>query len=106
MITSRNADVRRFTKEDWFGFAGSTRFADGSVPFIADAHFEGVQDATLIADAEGVGCLVCFDGADEVTSFYLPLAANQVAVLGVLEHLLTQPVIRRAYLLECGFEAC
>lgn len=42
--------AREFRTEDWYGFAGCSKFADGSLPLIRD-----INSTTLaVADAHGI----------------------------------------------------
>lgn len=43
-------EYRRFTKEDWYGFAGCEKFSDGSEPFIYDHEFEDDTSVTVTID--------------------------------------------------------
>ena len=53
---------RPFTREDWHGFAGAERFADGAEPLAAEGRFTlaAKREWLLILDATG-GCLVVED---------------------------------------------
>ena len=48
-------EYRRFTKTDWYGYAGAEKFADGSQPFMASVDFEDGAGAIIISDANGIG---------------------------------------------------
>ncbi len=39
----------RFTKDDWYGWAGCSDFSDGTPPYIAEE-----EDFILIIDGEGI----------------------------------------------------
>lgn len=102
MIRINNDQIRRFNQTDWYGFAGSVRFANGNEPFIAEGQYEGGRSVLLLADAEGVGCHV----EDEEGCYYLPLEANELAVFAIVEHLLNLPLITKSYLESNGFCRC
>jgi hypothetical protein len=55
---------RPFTREDWYGFAGAERFADGAEPIIAEgkATMGDQRGWLLILDATG-GCIMVDDDA-------------------------------------------
>lgn len=59
---------RPFSANDWLGFAGAERFADGSEPIIAEGRFTlaAQRDWLLVLDANG-GCLMVAD--DPQTNF-------------------------------------
>lgn len=47
--------IRRFTKTDWYGYAGAERFNDGSAPFIYETTLDdGQAEVVIIADKKGV----------------------------------------------------
>jgi len=63
------ATLRRFTKNDWDGFAGATHFADGADPLIAYikiAFPEAQYDAVLVVDGEGIAVMACDDAGIEI----------------------------------------
>ncbi len=55
---------KRFTENDWMGFAGCERFADGSEPFLAEIKVDGF-DGLAIFDANGVVVLYASDADSE-----------------------------------------
>lgn len=48
-------EYRRFTKTDWYGYAGAEKFEDGSQPFMASVDFEDGAGAIIVSDANGIG---------------------------------------------------
>lgn len=47
--------IRRFTKTDWYGYAGAERFNDGSAPFIYETTLDdGETEVIIVADKNGV----------------------------------------------------
>lgn len=65
-------DLRDFTKTDWYGLAGASRFDDGSEPLVAygaPAEAPGdVKSAVVIVDREGIQVLfVDEEGEDQAT---------------------------------------
>ncbi len=50
-----NTEIRRFTKEDWYGWAGATQFSNGSEPFMYTKDMsDGLVELCVIADRNGI----------------------------------------------------
>lgn len=48
-------NIREFSKTDWYGWAGATRFKNGSEPLIYEQELnEGSTSLTIIGDANGI----------------------------------------------------
>ena len=60
--------IRRFNKNDWDGFAGAEKFADGTAPFIYEQEMnEGlVAELTIVVDRNDIEITIAsYDGQDK-----------------------------------------
>lgn len=58
-----------FTKEDWYGYAGATAFADGSEPIIAEwSDGDSDDQLQIVLDAEG-GCIYFYEDGEVAGTF-------------------------------------
>ena len=55
------ADIRRFTKTDWYSWAGAEKFSSGTDPWIYEQELEDQTTVTAIADATGIQIIMCCD---------------------------------------------
>ena len=63
--------IRRFEKEDWYAFAGATRFKNGTAPFIYNQELnDGAISLTMIADATGIEIYMSGDPDNDGAEFY------------------------------------
>ena len=61
--------VRKFTKYDWYGFAGAERFKNGEEPFFVE-----MDDWAMVVDKNGCNLFHDADeAADEYGGYYLEL---------------------------------
>lgn len=81
------ADYRRFTKVDWYGWAGATKFPNGSQPFIYDRKFPDNTEMTIIADATGMG-IYLYEDDEEPLSFYKDKPWCSVIAKGEIRHVI------------------
>lgn len=69
--------IRRFKKEDWWGYAGSTKFKDGTNPFIYERELnDGAVELVIIADAEGVDIELFADDEPERVAWVINKSLN------------------------------
>jgi len=47
-------ELKRFTREDWYGFCGATRFRDGNEPLIGEFKV-GSQEWVIVVDGNPDG---------------------------------------------------
>jgi hypothetical protein len=59
-------ELREFTKNDWYGYAGAERFSDGSQPLIGRY---GIVE--IVVDANGIGVLVDDTKETEYGGWYM-----------------------------------
>lgn len=61
------ADYRRFTKEDWYEWAGAEKFREGKDPFIYNRELDGEDiSLTIIADKNGIAIYINEDLEDPI----------------------------------------
>ena len=79
------AEIRRFTKEDWYAWAGCMKFHNGSDPFIyEDTLNDGSVEIVVIADADGIEIYMNegeFDIEDS-TSWYVEKSLTPIRAEG------------------------
>lgn len=74
--------IRRFTKTDWYGWAGCERFKDGSEPFIYEHNLNnGETGVIILADATGVAIYI---GEDEDLCWIVNKPLNPVRAEGYM----------------------
>ena len=99
-------ELRRFSKTDWYGFAGAEPFSNGKDPFWfeADLAFWPRADAEHAADMCGEKIdPVIFGIIDRIgigiflfeNFFILDLADNEIVCLSVLKELAKKPIDSR-----------
>ena len=116
-------EVRRFTEVDWYGFAGCTRFADGSEPFLFETQLRDSQsglllDVQVIGDGEQIGVYgieettpehpwddEC-DWVDHCWSLSHNGKWNSTTVETFLNGLRHSDILFSKTLLDMGFEKC
>lgn len=89
--------LHRFTGSDWAGFSGSTRFEDGTEPFIGSITVDGMQ-GEIVVDAMGIGIFVTNEMLETI-SFWM-----EEETAPALRLVLTLPEqVSTATLVHCGF---
>jgi len=92
-------EFKRFTTQDWYGYAGAVSFGQDDPPLIGEMLIigdePGSHSAVVVIDAEGIGIEVETD-EDEISIFYLKGRIH-------VAHLL-KPTMTAADLVELGFE--
>lgn len=64
--------IRRFTKEDWYGFAGAEKFRGGSDPFMYERDMNnGLIELVITADRNGI--MVMLTDGEESDTWYKEL---------------------------------
>lgn len=99
-------EMVRFTEEDWYGFAGCERFADGGAPFIGGLKVDG-SDAVVIHDAEGIHVVWGGTMEEDGEDFFADYAAPEGdAPVGTVDRILAalQPEMTSVALKALGFE--
>ena len=81
------SEIRRFTKEDWYGWAGAENFKSGSEPFIYELELnDGAVELTAIADKNGLQVsLFCED--EEALGWYKEMILTAIKAEGELRAL-------------------
>lgn len=80
--------LRRFTKIDWYAFAGAEKFKDGSEPFIFESERNGVELA-LIGDANMIYLVMtCPDSGEEDMVWEEEIKANPIRIEGIMRHII------------------
>lgn len=88
--------MRRFTKYDWYGWAGAQRFKNGAEPLVGEMFINVCQyEACVLISAEDICEITIYDGASKKlddTILQAPAAAffalrdgmpySELAVLG------------------------
>lgn len=60
-----NKDYRRFTKTDWYAYAGAEQFKDGTDPFIYEQGLDNTN-MVIIATAEGIELQFSVENSDQL----------------------------------------
>lgn len=82
--------IRRFTKEDWYGWAGAEKFENGSEPFIYERDMnDGFVEVTIIADKNGICVNISSNDGDDLTTdtWEKELSLSALRAAGELSHL-------------------
>jgi len=97
--------ARRFTKEDWEGYAGAEKFPDGSEPFFTQRVNKSGSTVDMIATSEGVDAYIfeIIGEQDNTTTQWYRLAAPlsakaSEAVLNALPEVIDETILK-----EWGF---
>jgi hypothetical protein len=97
-------EMQPFTQNDWYGFAGASRFEDGSEPLIGEVSvhiclgFFGIDGtAVVIADASGVSLDVSDDEGDALACYYIEVGqAEAIAIARALPRRISSYALRAA----------
>ena len=84
------ADYRRFTKVDWYAWAGAEKFMGGAEPFIYEREMnDGKVALTIIADNRGIE-IDLYSEEDGENTTYNKLMDNMTSIRaeGELKHLI------------------
>ncbi len=69
-MANGNNMIRRFTKEDWFGWAGAEKFKSGSEPWIYERTIEENRvELTIIADRNGAQIILTPNDEEEFAAW-------------------------------------
>lgn len=94
--------LRRFTKEDWYGWAGAERFEDGSEPFIGE-----FDDVLVVACRCAIefyfNCEEEEDGPDGRIFAWHSESLSPAMVELIVAAIVQMGTPTEAYLLELGF---
>ena len=82
------ADIRRFEKEDWYGYAGAEVFKDKTSPFISNIKMnDGAVDVMVVADANGLEIDVYSSNGESVLTWRKERQLSSIQAEGELNHL-------------------
>lgn len=83
-----NTEIRRFTKNDWYGWAGAEFFSDKSEPFIYEKTMnDGAVELTVIADPWGLSINLSADGDPDIMTWGKVLDLTPIRAEGELRAL-------------------
>lgn len=83
-----NTEIRRFTKEDWYGWAGATQFSNGSEPFMYTKDMsDGLVELCVIADRNGISINMIADGDPDIMTWGKALELTPIRAEGELRAL-------------------
>ena len=90
MTTTQKAT--RFDRYDWYGYAGCTRFNDGSEPFIGAVVIDG-EECTIVGDGEDIQVHLYPDYSEDApdpTSWSLnsPPGLTSLMVEAIMNHVI------------------
>lgn len=80
--------LRRFSRKDWYAFAGAEKFKDGSEPFIFYSERNGIE-LSLIGDAKMIYLVMaCPDSGEEDMIWEEEIKANPIRIEGIMRHII------------------
>jgi hypothetical protein len=102
--------MRRFTKEDYYGYGGAEKFDDGTEPLIGTMKVNG-EIADVVGSKGIIGVMVAEkdeEGEDDIVNYRYPARGDidlkQPMMMVVLKHLMEKGSMTTKELQELGFE--
>ena len=81
-------EIRRFTKEDWYGYGGAEKFSNDTEPFIYERVLnDGAVEMVIIVDATGIEVNMTEVGSDRTLTWIYIKKLTAIQAEGELRHL-------------------
>lgn len=75
--------IRRFTKEDWYAYAGAEKFGENSDPWIYEQKI-GECELTAIADKNSIQVMFYSEAEDDECAYIKQMPLNAIRAQGEL----------------------
>jgi hypothetical protein len=94
-------NMKKFSKDDWYGFPGAERFSDGTAPLIGELKV-GDEVGLMVVDKGGVGMIL--ESRPDKDVFYDGVGVKEKEILKLARHLQTKKNVTIETLQQLHFE--